>query len=227
MLLTVATGALDAMSFLRLGQVFSSVMTGNLVQLGIAAGTRDGALATQVGVALGGFALGVLAGAAIAGPAGRAGNRPGSGGTAGRPGRVTAALAAELLPLAGCSAWWIVTGGHPAPPARPGLLALAALAMGMQSAAVRTLATGGVSSTYLTGTLTGALAQLVHSGPVRWRGFAVIAGLLAGAVSGGVLAVTAAPLTPLLPLLIVGVVTLARLRPRSRTARRSPPRRRP
>ncbi|HET8589479.1 MAG TPA: DUF1275 family protein, partial [Nakamurella sp.] len=138
------------------------------------------------------------------------------------PGRVTAALAVELVPLAGFTAWWIVTGGHPAPPVRPGLLALAAIAMGMQSAAVRALPISGVSSTYLTGTLTGALAQVTHRGPVSWRGFAAIAGLLAGAVAGGVLAVAAAPEAALLPLATVGVVLLtAASRRTRRTPRRS------
>src|SRR5437763_16657344 len=34
--LTLTTGALDAVTFVRLGKVFSSVITGNLVLLGIA-----------------------------------------------------------------------------------------------------------------------------------------------------------------------------------------------
>jgi uncharacterized membrane protein YoaK (UPF0700 family) len=36
--LTLTTGALDAVTFVRLGKVFSSVITGNLALLGIAAG---------------------------------------------------------------------------------------------------------------------------------------------------------------------------------------------
>jgi Protein of unknown function (DUF1275) len=38
--LTVTTGALDAVSYLRPGKVFSSVITSNLVLLGVAAGER-------------------------------------------------------------------------------------------------------------------------------------------------------------------------------------------
>lgn len=201
--LAVATGSLDAMSFLRLGHVFTSVMTGNLVQLGVAAGTRDPRLAVLVAVAVGSFAVGVAAGSAIAGPAQR--------GTGGWPSRVTAALAVELLPLGGFSAWWVLSGGHPVQAMHPGLVALAASAMGLQSAAVRAVAIGGMSSTYLTGTLTGAVAQLVRRGPISGRGFAAIAGLLAGAVGGGVLAVRAAPTAPAIPLAVVTTVVLAAL----------------
>ncbi len=39
--LTVTTGAVDATAFLALGKVFSSVITGNLVLLGVAAGSGN------------------------------------------------------------------------------------------------------------------------------------------------------------------------------------------
>lgn len=197
--LAVATGALDAMSFLRLGQVFTSVMTGNLVQLGISGGTRDGGLAALVGVAVGSFAAGVLLGARVAGP------RRDDGAS---PRRVTAALAVEVPLLTGFTVWWVLLSGHPTAAQRPGLLAMAAAAMGIQSAAVRALAVREVSSTYLTGTLTGALARLVRRQPVHWRGFAAITGLVAGAAGGGVLTASAAAAAPALPLGIVAAVTV-------------------
>ncbi len=59
--LTLTTGAIDAVSFLRLGHVFSSVITGNLVLLGVAAGQQTGALALHAGLALGGYGAGRLA----------------------------------------------------------------------------------------------------------------------------------------------------------------------
>ena len=43
--LTLTTGAVDAASFLALGNIFSSVVTGDLVLLGAAAGTRRPELA--------------------------------------------------------------------------------------------------------------------------------------------------------------------------------------
>ena len=61
------------MTFLRLGKVFSSVITGNLALLGVAAGQLDAALALNAGLALGKLftisllALGVVALAAAIG----------------------------------------------------------------------------------------------------------------------------------------------------------------
>src|SRR5262249_37245042 len=65
-LLTLTTGAVDAASFLALGTVFSSVITGNLVLLGVAAGTGRAELAVHSGVAMAGYVAGVAAGAPLA-----------------------------------------------------------------------------------------------------------------------------------------------------------------
>lgn len=53
---------LDAVTFVRLGNVFSSVITGNLALLGIAAGRPEAALALNAGlvIAVAGAALGTL-----------------------------------------------------------------------------------------------------------------------------------------------------------------------
>ena len=60
--LTLTTGAVDVTSFLALGNVFSSVVTGDLVLLGAAAGTGRPELAVHSGVALAGYLAGVMAG---------------------------------------------------------------------------------------------------------------------------------------------------------------------
>src|SRR5205823_5710765 len=60
------TGAVDASCFLHLGNVFSSVITGNLVLLGVSAATQSASLAIHSGVALAGYSAGVLVGAPIA-----------------------------------------------------------------------------------------------------------------------------------------------------------------
>ena len=62
--LTLTTGALDAVTFVRLGKVFSSVITGNLALLGIAVGQQQAALALDAGLALAGYAAGVMLGRA-------------------------------------------------------------------------------------------------------------------------------------------------------------------
>src|SRR5258708_8118543 len=53
--LTAGTGAADAISFLRLGNVFTSMMTGNLIQVGVAVGRGDPAPPAPVLGAVGAF----------------------------------------------------------------------------------------------------------------------------------------------------------------------------
>ncbi len=196
--LTLTAGAVDAVSFLGLGHVFSSVITGNLVLLGLAAGTGAGTLAVSGGTAVAGYCAGVLAGARIA--AGGADGPQGAGGdprgAARWPAGVQAALAAELGLLAVFTAGWELAGAAPRGAARLILLALLAAAMGGQSAAVRRL--GQVSTTYLTGTATGVLAGLVTGNRPdgRWRSVAALAAVVAGAACGGVLAVFAPAWAP-------------------------------
>src|ERR1700683_5330790 len=101
-MLTLCTGALDAVCFLRLGKVFSSVITGNLALLGIAVGEKNGGLAANGGVALWGYAAGVALGTAVAGTAER--------GQPVWPRRVTVTLAVELGILIVFSAGWFISG---------------------------------------------------------------------------------------------------------------------
>src|SRR5690348_11499781 len=158
--LAVTTGAVDAATFLRLGHVFSSVITGNLVLLGVAAGQRSAALALNGGLALAGYGVGVVAGAMLAGT--EQDDQPTW------PTEVTRALGAEFVLLAAFSAVWEASAGRPATAERLGLLIAAAAAMGMQSAAVRRL--GQMSSTYLTSTLAGLLSGLAtRRWPTDWR----------------------------------------------------------
>src|SRR6266540_2006600 len=83
-LLAGTAGCIDALSYLRLGNVFTANMTGNAVLLGIATGQQVAARALHSVAALAGFVLGVLAGATLCG------RRHGS--EAGWPPRVTLAL---------------------------------------------------------------------------------------------------------------------------------------
>src|SRR5262249_3582400 len=150
-LLTVTTGAVDAASFLALGSVFSSVITGNLVLLGVAAGTGRPELAVHGGVALAGYVAGVMAGAP---PAARPHHAAGT-----RPPRVTVPLAVELAILAAFGVGGELAGTRPAGGGQLALVAVLAAAMGLQAAAVRRL--GQMSTTYLTSTLTALVAGLV------------------------------------------------------------------
>jgi uncharacterized membrane protein YoaK (UPF0700 family) len=151
--LSLAAGCVDAVGYLALGQVFVANMTGNTVLLGLAIGQADGRGVLHAGTALAGFVLGVAVGAAIVerGPE-RAVWTP----------AVTAALGLEFVILVAFAAGWLLDGSEPSGAAVYLLIGLSALAMGVQSAAVRRLAVADVSTTYITGTLTGLTARMVR-----------------------------------------------------------------
>jgi uncharacterized membrane protein YoaK (UPF0700 family) len=151
--LSLAAGCVDALGYLGLGQVFVANMTGNTVLLGLAIGQADGRDVLQSGTALGGFVLGVAVGAAIVerGPE-RALWTP----------AVTAALGLEFFVLGAFAAGWLLEGSEPSGVAVYLLIVASALAMGVQSAAVRRLQVAGVSTTYVTGTLTSLTSRMVR-----------------------------------------------------------------
>ena len=177
--LTVTTGAVDATAFLALGKVFSSVITGNLVLLGVAAGSGNAGEAIRAAVALGGYCAGVLIGAPIA--------ARGDPGSQTWPPAVTVTLLAELCLLAVFTAGWELSPARQAASSQLPLLLVLSAAMGLQSAAVRRL--GQMSSTYLTSTLTGVVAGLAtRTKPDGLRrSVGALAGIVAGAVAGALL----------------------------------------
>jgi uncharacterized membrane protein YoaK (UPF0700 family) len=202
-ILALTAGAVDAVSYLRLGKVFSSVITGNLALLGVSAGQRSAGLAMNAGLALAGYGVGVLAGGALA--------RTPEKDQPAWPRRATVALAAELIVLAGFSGGWLAAGGHPSGAARVALLVVAAAGMGMQSAAVRRL--GPMSTTYLTSTLTGILQALaIRRWPSQWqRSAGVLLAAVSGAMLGGLAALhapAAVPAAVLVPLAAVVACSL-------------------
>lgn len=205
--LTFGSGAMDLASFTRLGGVFSSVMTGNLVLLGLAVARHSGSLAVHAATAIGGYVVGTGVDSRIDRGLGRE--------TRVWPASVTTTLVIELTTLVALAVGWEVTAASPEGGAQLGLLAGASLAMGMQSAAIRRVGTA-VSTTYLTGTLTGAVAALVSKDRGRQLDPLAIAVLVAAAAgaaaAGGLLAVDAAAV-PVLPLgalaIVIGVVSTA------------------
>jgi uncharacterized membrane protein YoaK (UPF0700 family) len=196
--LTLTTGALDAVTFVRLGKVFSSVITGNLALLGIAAGNQEPALALDAGLALAGYAAGVMLGGLIAGTP-----EPGQPVW---PARVSYALAVETGLLAAFSGEWLAAGGHPAGASRLALLLLGAAAMGLQSAAVRRL--GQISTTYLTSTLTALLTGLAlrQMPEATGRSTAILVTAVAGATLGTLAALNAPGWVPAAVLIPIAVV---------------------
>lgn len=144
--LALAAGIVDAATYLALGHVFTANMTGNTVLLGIAAVQGDGAQAVRSAAALGGFSVGVAAGIALIRS------------NAGWPSRAVGVLCVESLLLAFLVALWSATG---AKGDRLLLVAISGLAMGAQSAAVRSSDVRGVNTTYMTSTLINAIARVI------------------------------------------------------------------
>lgn len=198
--LTFVTGAVDATGFLRLGNVFTSVMTGNMVLLGAAVGR--GALSALAGAALAiaCYVTGTLLGARIAG-------HPVPGDSR-WPAPVTTALSAELTLLCGFAIAWWGTGSAPPSSVRPVMLGAAAVALGIQSSAVLRLGVPGMSTTYLTGTLTALAHTLMTQRTLTGAGrpLATLSALVVGGTAGALISCEAPAVLPvavLLPLLAV------------------------
>jgi len=162
-LLTLTSGAIDAICFLGLGKVFTAFMTGNFVFLGLRIGGAPGPHTTSVIVALGAFAAGVLLATRIVSPASRSDVWPR---------RVTLALGVTVLAHAVFTALWLSVDGHASLTAACFLLGISALGMGFQTAAVFSLGIQGVFTTAATATstvLSGDSAQWSNTKPERHR----------------------------------------------------------
>jgi uncharacterized membrane protein YoaK (UPF0700 family) len=224
LVLTLAAGSVDAISYLGLGHVFTAMMTGNTVLLGLALAQGEVLAALRSIVALIGFAFGVFVGAVIV----ERDSEPVEW-----PAVVTCALTLETVILGIFAATSSLFDNT-----RAGviylLIVLSALAMGIQSAAVRRLGVPGIATTYITGTLTTLMVDLLGwlrsiaarlpvlksteqdiaatlSMPWEQR-VGLLAGVLGlycfGALAGGVLQVHSPPLAALLPPATVMVVVL-------------------
>lgn len=203
-MLAVVSGVTDAAGFIGLGGAFSSVMTGNMVLFGLAGGSGDAALAARAGSAIVAFILGCIIGTRLAGHH--------ADGEAVWPPSVTRALIAELAAFGVYAVVLQATGGHAVGTVlKTALLACNAVALGIQSSAIQRFGVAGLSTTYLTGTLTSTVVHLASRRPVRHVALNVrlLAGLIGGAVVGGLVASHALRYTPLLQIGGVGVAILA------------------
>jgi len=204
-LLTVSSGAVDAISFLALGKVFSAFMTGNIAFLGlrVAGAPAPGAVAIVASVAA--FAAGVYLSTRIV---------KHSKGSGMWPQRVTVALGLSLIGHAVFLAVWFASNGEPTIEVAHVLLGSWALAMGMQSAAVRTLHVDGVFTTAATATiilLVGDITNWSATVEERRRLAGVLVSLFVGATAGGLLLVHAPIYAPVLPAVITIAVVVTAL----------------
>ena len=200
--LAVFSGATDAFGYFGLGGSFTSVMTGNMVLLGVAAASRDGALAVHVLTAIIAYIAGTIAGARIAGEPDPADPV--------WPARVTVALAVELALSLATGTAWLVTGAAPAGAVQLALLATSAAGLGIQSAAIGRFGVSGLSTTYLTGTLTTLFAGLAAGRPIKVmrRSVFVLLGLVAGAAASTLLLTHVRILAPIIPFVLLATVVI-------------------
>jgi uncharacterized membrane protein YoaK (UPF0700 family) len=199
--LTVSTGSVDALSFLGLGKVFSAFMTGNFAFLGFRVAGAAGPSVPRVLAALAAFALGAVLAARIV--------APGRNGGVTWPPRVTFALATALVAQAAFLGLWLAVDAHPSSGAGDALIAMSALAMGMQTTAIFSLGVRALFTTAATATwavLFGDFSGWSQSSHERWRLAAVIVGLFAGAVVGGLLVVHARTWAAAFPLAMTTLV---------------------
>jgi uncharacterized membrane protein YoaK (UPF0700 family) len=127
------------------------------------------------------------------------------------PKQVTLALGISLIAHSVFLAVWFASNGQPTNDVAHVLLGSWAFAMGMQSAAVRTLHVEGVFTTAATATIIFLVGDITNwsATTVERRRFAgVLVSLFLGATAGGLLLVHAHIYAPLLPFAIT-VVTVA------------------
>ena len=232
LVLTWAAGSVDAISYFGLGHVFTAMMTGNTVLLGLALAQGEVLAALRSILALVGFSVGVFVGALIV----ERESQPPDW-----PAVVTNAIALEAAILGIFAGTSFLTGGAGV---TYFLIFLLATAMGIQSAAVRRLGVPGIATTYITGTLTSLMVDLLGwlrsiaarlpaqraeagagrgASPMPWeQRVGLLAGVVGlycfGAFVGGVLEIQASLLAPLMPLAAVMLVVVnAFIRQRQRT----------
>jgi uncharacterized membrane protein YoaK (UPF0700 family) len=179
LVLTAATGLIDAVSYLALGRVFTANMTGNVVFLAFAIAGAPGLSIPRSVVSLGAFLAGAAAGGRLAA---RLGNGP--------PRRwVATAFGAEAVLLL-CAALAAAVATRAALYALYGVIVLTALAMGVRNATVRKIALPDLTTTVLTLTLTGLAADSPLAGganPRAWRRGASVLSMFLGAGAGALL----------------------------------------
>src|SRR5258707_5183133 len=178
--LTLSSGAVDSISFLGLGKVFTAFMTGNVAFFGMGIVGNPVPRIVSVLASMAAFAVGIYLATRIA----SSGEQ--KSGVIWSP-RTTFSLGVALLAHLGFVAIWFANSGRPGASAIPILLAVWALAMGLQSGAVRKLHVEGIFTTAATGTFMVLAADLVNcrlTRDERRRAPGVLISLVTGPTAG-------------------------------------------
>jgi uncharacterized membrane protein YoaK (UPF0700 family) len=218
--LTFTSGAVDAISVLALGKIFTAFMTGNLVFLGLGVAGAGSQNIVRVCVSLLTFAVGVFVGTRILRGMQESGTWPGY---------MSVILGAGAVAQAGFLALWIAVSGEPSNGTAIGLITLSAFAMGLQSSAALSLRVTGVFTTAATATLMyfvrDEAERSVTPASDRRRFAGDLGALVAGATAGALLLVHARTYAPVLPLALTAlVVATGLMAPRSRDSEARGPR---
>jgi uncharacterized membrane protein YoaK (UPF0700 family) len=172
-------------------------MTSNLIFVSLSAVKHDAALGKHCAAALLSYIVGVGAGSALTRSSGRESQLGAH--------RLSILLTAEAVVIVACSAWWAAEDARPEGWQQLTVLGVMALAMGLQSAATRSLGDPNAGTTYVTGTLTLVVSTAITGRRPDASATLAIAGILAGAAIGVGLLDTAPDLTPFLAVAGVGV----------------------
>jgi uncharacterized membrane protein YoaK (UPF0700 family) len=158
LLLALAAGCVDAVSFLVLHQTFTANMTGNSTELGIAGGFAHGSAAVPLVVAVAVFVIAIALGTALIELATRRGLRA----TAAPALLLEGALILAFIGVGGSVVHHGTTSGHRVTGFYV-LLTVAVLAMGIQTASLTRALGRTVRTTFVSGLLAMAAQELVNA----------------------------------------------------------------
>lgn len=180
LLLTFATGLVDAVTYLGLGRVFTGLQTANLVVLGFALAGTEGFSVAPPAVSLGAFFVGAAAGGRLAADLSSRHRR-----------WFAAALGVEAALVAVAALVAIgLEADAAAGPASYAVIALLATGMGLRSATISRLSAPGLTTTVVTSTITALAADAASLRPglarPAWQ-LVTIGARLLGAVAGALL----------------------------------------
>ena len=199
LLLTFATGVIDAISIIGLGRVFIANMTGNIVFIGFALAGAPGYSLWGSLVALAGFLLGALVGGIVISRFG-----------AHRGKMFRNALIVQLVLFLTALGISLTAGARLSIAEQLVIVAIGALALGIQNAVVRNLAVPDMTTTVLTMTLTGIGSDLRKRDlSTAARRLIAIFAMLVGAVVGAILVLDLGVSAGLVTATIVLAVALA------------------
>jgi uncharacterized membrane protein YoaK (UPF0700 family) len=205
--LALAAGSVDALAWLALGKVFSAFMTGNVVFIAVGLSSHDAGLALHAAVAVCAFGAAAFATVKL---------MPREAPAVLWPARVTLGLLATAFVQLAFWIVWLAVGGRPGSTLMVVLLAVSALAMGIQTATAVALGVHAIFTTAATATWTVLAGDAAHWSATRIerrRLAMVLGGTLIGALAGALLLAHARLWMPLLPaLLTAGVAVVARHR---------------